>query len=704
MSKDAFLFPHFPTFKFLLMTSPIGATFYQNGVNFCIYSKSATACDLLLFNHKNDKIPSQIIRLQSTNHYWHIFINDLENGQLYGYRFYGENNPEKGLLFDDEKLLLDPYAKSIVLSDNFSRGKAILKGNNFGEAMKSVVVNLGNYDWENDQPLHKPYSKTVIYELHLAGFTKNPNAKTKAKRGTYSALIEKIPYLKSLGITAVELLPIHQFDACDLPRHSEAEFQHLRNYWGYSTVGFFAPHQGFATSDKPQNVVNEFRDMVKAFHKAGIEVILDVVYNHSAEGKEGNALYNFRGIDNETYYILEENNKAKYKNYSGCGNTLKAENPIVEQLILDSLKYWVTEMHIDGFRFDLAAILARDSNGNPLEKAPILEKIKTDPILAATKIIAEPWDAAGLYKVGEFTDGKWAEWNDKFRDDIRSFVRGDKGQIGNLAARITGSADILWKHAEAKKNCNPNHSINFFSCHDGFTLNDLVSYTQKNNIANGEKNRDGSNHNISANYGEEGISQNSEIEKRRLQQIKNFFVLLFISHGTPMISMGDEVRRTQNGNNNVYCQDNPLAWFDWELLEKNKDLFQFVQKLIRMNLAFSVFRSEKLWNDSPPYDFSENHIRWSGAKLYQPDWSENAQTLAFTLYDASARKSFHIFLNAAAEPQEFEFPLLSASHWERIVDTSLDFPYDFHSEKLATSENENRYKVNGNSMVILLEN
>jgi glycogen operon protein len=526
---------------------PIGPTLKKNGVNFCLFSKNAERVDLLLFDNVEDVSPQQVISLDPsinrTYHYWHVFVPSIKSGQLYGYRVMGPDDPYQGHRFDSEKILLDPYAKSVAFPKNFSRASFSKTGKVDVPSLKSVVCDLSGYDWNRDHHPRRSFAQTVIYEMHVAGFTKNPNSGVAENlRGTYRGLIEKIPYLVDLGITAVELLPVFQFDSQDCPNG-------LVNYWGYSPISFFAPHQGYSANSNPLQVLDDFRDMVKALHHVGIEVILDVVFNHTAEGNQFGPNYCFRGIDNSAYYILE-NDQSQYANYSGTGNTLNANHPIVRRMIIDSLHFWVKEMHVDGFRFDLASILSRDNKGRPIENPPVLWDIESDPVLAGTKLIAEAWDAAGLYQVGSFIGDSWKEWNGKFRDDVRSFLRGNNGSVSKYVTRTIGSPDLF-----EKDNREPEQSINFVTCHDGLTLNDLVSYNGKHNELNGENNRDGSDNNESWNCGVEGPTDDPRIESLRNQQVKNFLSTTLLSIGAPMILMGDEVRRTQYGNNNAYCHD-----------------------------------------------------------------------------------------------------------------------------------------------------
>ena len=569
---------------------PLGATVLPGGVNFCLFSRNCTALELLLFDAPDDGRPAHVIRFDPehnrTFYYWHAFVPGIAAGQLYGYRAQGPYAPEEGHRFDGEKVLLDPYARAVVMG-HYDREAASRPGDNCAQAMKSVVVDPQAYDWADDHRLSLPYSSTVIYELHVGGLTRHPNSGLAPElRGTYRGLIEKIPYLQSLGITAVELLPVQQFDPQDAPGD-------LPNYWGYSPVAFFAPHSGYCSCSDPLGPVDEFRTMVRALHRAGIEVILDVVFNHTAErGVEGPTL-SFRGLENRAYYLLEAD-RSRYADYTGCGNTINANHSVVRRMVLDCLRHWVVEMHVDGFRFDLASVMGRDEAGRPLKDPPILWEIESDPVLAGTKIIAEAWDAAGLYQVGSFIGHRWAEWNGRFRDDVRRFVKGDAGLVPNLAARLTGSPD-LYRQPDRE----PNRSINFVTCHDGFTLNDLVSYNEKHNQANGEDNQDGSDLNLSWNWGVEGPSDDPAVEALREQQIKNLVTILLLSQGTPMLLMGDEVRRTQGGNNNAYVQDNEVSWFDWQAIEQHADLLRFVRGLIHFTQSRPVFRQERFWRSAP---------------------------------------------------------------------------------------------------------
>lgn len=674
---------------------PIGSTVREDGVNFCLFSKNAQRVDLLLFDHKEDMTPAQVIpldpRKNKTYHYWHVMIHGMKAGQLYGYRVAGPYDSSRGHRFDPDKILLDPYAKAVAMPKP-RKSKSKAKGESWiTPPMKSVVCDLSDYDWENDHHPRRKFAQTVIYEMHVAGFTKNPNAGVSAQaRGTYAGLIEKIPYLVELGITAVELLPVFLFD-------NRFAQNGLGNYWGYSPISFFAVHPGYSSSDDPLKALDEFRDMVKALHRAGIEVILDVVYNHTGEGGEGGPIYSFKGIDNSIYYTLEED-KSRYANYSGCGNTLNANQPIVRRMIIDSLHFWVKQMHIDGFRFDLASILARDENGRVIENPPILWDIESDPVLAGTKLIAEAWDAAGLYQVGTFIGDSWKEWNGKFRDDVRSFLKGDNGVVTRFVSRLVGSPDLY-----AQQEREPEQSINFVTCHDGFTLNDLVTYNYKHNEANGEDNRDGSNDNISWNGGEEGPTNNPLIEAWRNRQIKNFFAVTLLSVGAPMILMGDELRRTQHGNNNAYCQDNETSWMDWSLLPKHKDVFRFVKELIHHRIIRDASQEEYAMSLRALLD--QRLITWHGVKLNEPDWAENSHSIAFTVQSLSGSMAMHYIINAYSEPLTFELPrlTLNSDHkWRRWIDTNLPSPQDICKWDEAPEVSDFVYSINAYSLAILI--
>ncbi|MDE3740865.1 glycogen debranching protein GlgX [Maribacter polysaccharolyticus] len=676
-------------------TFPIGSSVMADGVNFSIFSKNSTAVELLLFNDPDDAQPNETITLDKeinrTESYWHVFVPGLKAGQIYAYRMYGPFNPERGYRFDSQKVLLDPYGKLVIIPKAYKREYATRPGNNVSSALKNVVVDTGTYDWEDDVFPRHSFTHTIIYELHVKGFTQHPNSGIVGeKRGTYAGLIEKIPYLKDLGITALEFLPVFQFDDQDAPLGK-------KNYWGYSPVSFFAPHRAYSSRKDIMGPLDEFRDMVKALHKAGIEVILDVVYNHTAEGGQEGPTLCFKGIENKAYYIL--GSEGAYKDYSGCGNTINANHSIARRMILDSLRFWVSEMHVDGFRFDLASVLSRDEFGNPQQNPPILWEIQSDPILAGTKLIAEAWDAAGLYQVGSFVGDKWKEWNGKFRDDVRSFIRGDQGTISNFASRILASPDLF-----GQRNLPADTSINFITCHDGFTLNDLVSYNEKHNWENGEGNRDGTDHNLSYNFGVEGPSDDPIIERQREQQIKNYLAVTLLSYGTPMILMGDELRRTQKGNNNAYCQDNEISWFDWDLLKKNESLYRFVKVLngFRLNTELSVDdRTLSLME----FLRTKRRINWSGVRLGQPDWSFTSHSLAGTVWSDKKDTVLFLVCNAHTEELDFEIPDtndFNQMNWFRIIDTSLPSPNDIVRLENAEIVEGDTYPVKARSVVFLI--
>ena len=675
-------------------SAPPGATPYQGGVNFSIFSRHASHVELLLFDREDDAQPARVIRFDPftnrTYFYWHVFVPDLKVGQIYAYRIGGPFEPSNGLRFDSDKVLLDPYSKGVAVPRGYSRNAAARAGDNAATAMKSLVIDPAVYDWEGDLPLRRLSSRTIVYEMHVRGFTRHPSSGlSEEERGTYAGLIEKIPHLQKMGITAVQLLPVFQFDAQDCPPG-------LVNYWGYAPVSFFAPHQAYSSRPNGSGPVDEFRDMVKALHRAGIEVILDVVYNHTAEGDEFGPTISFKGVDNSTYYILQQG-RSRYANFSGTGNSLNANNPIVRRMILDSLRYWVQEMHVDGFRFDLASILARDSSGHPLANPPVLWDIESDPSLAGTKMIAEAWDAAGLYQVGSFVGDSWKEWNGRFRDDVRGFFRGEPGSVRSVADRIVGSPEI-YAHEEREAE----QSVNFVTCHDGFTLNDLVSYERKHNEANGEQNRDGTDDNRSWNCGVEGPSKDPAIEKLRNRQVKNFLSITLLSLGMPMLLMGDEVRRSQNGNNNAYGQDNEIGWLNWNLVNEHADLLRFTSLLISRRLLRDV--SAERERESLSHLIGRATKGWHGVKLNQPDWSDHSHSLALSAEIRQERLLVYLILNAYWESLSFELPLLenrANKKWHRWIDTYLDSPEDIIEWKAAPSVGTHAYTAGPRSVVVL---
>ena len=673
-------------------SAPLGATLQDGGVNFSVFSKHATRVDLLLFDAVDAAQPARTVVLEPprhrTYHYWHALVPGLGPGQIYAYRAFGPAAPERGLRFDAEKVLFDPYGLAIALPDGYDRQTASRPGDNTAQAIKSLVADPQRYDWEGDRPLQRPFARTVIYEMHVGGFTRHESSGVPAaRRGTYAGLIEKIPYLQDLGITAVELLPVFQFDPHHAPNGT--------NYWGYQPLSFFAPHHGYSSTPSPLGVIDEFRDMVKALHRAGLEVILDVVFNHTAEGGADGTTQCYRGFANDFYYILEPD-RSRFADYSGCGNTLNANQPIVRRLIRDSLRYWVTEMHVDGFRFDLASILSRDESGQPHPNPPVLWDIESDPLLAGTKLIAEAWDAAGLYQVGTFVGDTWQEWNGRFRDDVRRFVRGDERAVSSMVTRLLGSPDLF-----GHENREAEQSVNFVTCHDGFTLNDLVSYDRKHNEDNGEQNRDGSNDNLSWNCGVEGPTEDAAIEALRNRQVKNFFALTLMAAGAPMLLMGDEVRRTQLGNNNAYCQDNEISWFDWRLLERHADVHRFVKRLVTFR------RRRDVTTAGIPISLNDllhqAHIEWHGVALGSPDWGDHSHAIAFTIRSFHARFQIHGMCNAYWEPLRFALPNMPAGEdaWRQWIDTALPSPQDIWAFREAPRVERTEYVVQARSIVVL---
>jgi isoamylase len=676
------------------LTYPLGASVLPGGINFSVYSRYAKQVEILLFNDAAEKRPTRVHSLDASNHrtydYWHAFLPGLSAGQIYAFRADGPFQPEQGLRFDADKVLLDPYGKCLARPPEYSREAARRPGDNCASALKSVAIDLRSYDWEGDAPPRVSFSKCVIYEMHVAGFTRHPSSGVAVgRRGTFAGIVEKIPYLKELGITTVELLPVFAFDEQDAPTG-------LTNYWGYSPVSFFAPHPLYSSSQEPAGVLDEFRDLVKALHRAGIEVILDVVYNHTAEGGHDGPTLSFRGLANGLYYHLQEN-KALYADFTGCGNTINANQSVVRRMILDSLTYWVRDMHVDGFRFDLASVLSRDQKGTPMKASPIVQDIQSDPVLSNIKLIAEAWDAAGLYQVGSFAGFQWKEWNGKFRDDIRSFMRSDPGLTQTVVYRLMGSPDV-YQQGERE----PERSINFVTCHDGYTLNDLVSYNLKHNEINREGNRDGYDDNRSWNCGVEGPTDDPAIERLRHRQVKNFLVAALLSVGTPMFPMGDEARRTQLGNNNAYCQDNEISWFDWNLLNRHPDIHRFVQKLIAYRL-----------NREIPFDdqglslielMHRQQVQFHGVQLHRPDWGPDSRSLAFTAFTPGGKLMLYLAMNFYFDPLEFEIPERTGMQapWRRWIDTFLAAPNDICSFNEAPLVHERSYLVQPRSVVAFL--
>jgi glycogen operon protein len=668
-----------------------------DGVNFSICSGHATGVELLLFAAHDAPEPFQVIRfdprVNKTFHCWHVFVRGLAAGAHYAYRVEGPSNHAAGHRFNRNKVLIDPYARGNTNSV-WKRASACGPDDNVATSMRSVVVDTSKYDWEGDSPLKRPMEDTVIYEMHVRGFTQSPSSGVR-HRGTFAGVIEKIPYLKDLGVTAVELLPVFDFDETAVLR--EVNGQVLTNYWGYSSVGFFAPQPFYCVAPETGAHMREFRDMVKALHRNGIEVILDVVFNHTGEGNHLGPTFCFRGIDNSSHYLLVPWDQQYYLNFTGCGNTLNCNHPIAQKLIMESLRYWVREAHVDGFRFDEGSIFARGEDGRPIAHPPIVWQIELDNELFDTKMIAEAWDAAGLYQVGHFPGDRWAEWNARYRDDIRRFVKGDPGMLDAVASRLGGSSDIYQAREQL-----PVNSINFVTCHDGFTLNDLVSYNAKHNEANGEGNQDGITDNLSWNCGIEGESGDPTVESLRNRQIRNFAAILLLSRGVPMFAAGDEVRRTQNGNNNPYCQDSATTWFDWTLVEKNPDLHRFWKRMIEFRKRHTALRAGQFFTGAIN-ERGLTDVAWHGTKLGDPGWDDpNGHALSLTLAGFDGDADLHIMLNMYWDGLSFELPAVPGRIWLKAVDTSQPPPLDIADFGSETPVRGNVYTVEGRSVVVLL--
>ena len=699
---------------------PLGASVHEEGINFAVFSRHAALVTLVLFESPEFDSPSVEIPLDKnggkTGDVWHCLVKGLKAGAYYLYRADGPYRPERGLRFNPHKALIDPYAKALTSLDEWDLkkcrgydpdakdGDLSLNGeDNLFSLPRCIVINDSDFDWQGDVPLNYPLRFSVLYETHVKGFTANPNSGVQHP-GTYLGVIEKIPYLKELGVTSLEFLPIQEFCEHEFPRINPKNGKLLTNYWGYSTIAFFAPKESYAADRSPGGQVRDFKLMVRELHRAGIEVILDIVFNHTAEGSEEGPTFSFRGLDNPIYYILNDD-KRYYKNFSGCGNTVNCNHPVVRTFIMQCLHYWVVEMHVDGFRFDLGSILGRDQNGRLMESPPMLERIAEDPVLSSTKIIAEAWDAGGAYQVGWFPGGRWAEWNDRYRDDVRKYWRGDPREIRHLATRLSGSSDLYLRDGR-----KPFHSINFITSHDGFTLRDMVSFNSKHNEDNGEENRDGSENNCSYNYGCEGITQDPVLEGIRFQQLKNFFATMMVSLGTPMVLGGDEIGRTQWGNNNAYCQDNEISWYDWSLLEKNSDLFRFVKEMIAFRLRHPGFMRPEFYTGREGNYNAIPDISWYNEKGVHPEWDRAGYGLALLINgrraDVSRDKDdndFYIMFNAGLEPAVFSVPSSSGKRWFRTVDTGMGAPHDIlpagGEEPLAQSS---KYRVKARSLVILV--
>ncbi|MGO8753979.1 MAG: glycogen debranching protein GlgX [Gallionellaceae bacterium] len=684
---------------------PLGTHEYAGGVNFALFSRHASRVRLELFDRSADAKPSRVVDLDPARHrtgdVWHVWVDGIRTGQFYAYRVDGPYSPREGHRFNFNRLLLDPFATAISPLPDWDFGAArgydpsvperdlVCSKVDDAGSMPKCVFTHEHFHWHDDRPLRHPWSNTVIYETHVRGFTIHSSAGVEHP-GTYRGLMEKIPYLKELGVTAVELMPVHEFNEHQMSGINPQTGEPLRNYWGYDPVAFFAPKSSYSSTGGLGQQKLEFKEMVLALHHAGIEVILDVVFNHTAEGNELGPTLCFRGIDNAIFYLLASDQRY-YKDYTGTGNTINANHPVVRDHIMGALRYWVVEMHVDGFRFDLASVLGRDGSGKLLANAPLLERIAEDPILRDVKIIAEAWDAAGAYEVGSFSERRWAEWNGHYRDEIRRFWRGDEGMLGLFASRICGSADIY-----ARSGKGPGASINFVTCHDGFTLNDLVSYRHRHNEANGESNHDGTEANFSENYGAEGETTDAGIEALRKGQIKNFLLTLLISRGVPMLLGGDEIRRTQGGNNNAYCQDNETSWHDWSCLEQHRETFRFAGGMIAFRRAHPILSQEHFYTDA--------EIHWFSPHGGLPHWTDLKEKQLACLIQENGQGALFLMFNAGTNGTEFGLPPLPQGfRWRLAVDTSRSAPQDLCAagEELLL-DNSTTYHVGSRSGVILL--
>jgi len=665
---------------------PLGMTETCDGFTFAAFSRHASGVSLELFDGMDDEpiasIPLDPIR-NRTGDIWHIALSRDVKGKSYGLRVDGPWAPEQGHRFDRRTRLLDPYAIALIGSAAWEMETPASLSNPDARvcSARGFIID-DQFDWQDDRRPNHPWSTTIIYETHVRGLTMHPSSGA-VHRGRYAGLVEKIPYLQGLGVTAVELMPIQEFRECEIGHRTGTA---LRNYWGYNPVALFAPKASYASSESAGSALLEFKTAVRALHRARIEVILDVVFNHTAEGGENGPMFSFRGLDNSVYYLLEPDRHG-YIDYTGCGNTLNCNHPVVRSLIVDCLRHWVIHFRVDGFRFALASILGRDTDGRLLANPPLLEQIAEDPILRDVKLIAEAWDLGGAFQVGRFPGRRWADWNCHFRDEVRRFWRGDPGMTGAFATRLCGSADLFQREQEG-----PLNSINFVTCHDGFTLNDLVSYARKHNEENGEGNRDGTAENCSENNGTEGPTDDAGIERVRRLQIKNFLVTLFVSRGVPMILGGDEFRRTQHGNNNAYCQDNEISWYDWRLAEENADLIRFVSRLIAFRKAHPILSAERFYTDA--------EIQWLGTDGGPPDWHGRDNRIACVIGDDASDGADRLCLlfNAALQPCRFVLPASPAGQWHVAVDTAQ--PKDI-PDPASTPPVGNEIILGGRSSMIL---
>lgn len=667
---------------------PFGISYHDGGINFALFSKNATEVTLCLFDSNTEDLAAELVldpRENKTGDVWHIYLKDIKENFYYSYLVNGPYQHNSKNPFSQKFHLLDPYAIRLTTGNQWGKtlspsGHPLTNYRPQGE----IHLDSAPFDWESDQSPEIPMQDLVIYEMHVRGFTQDPSSAVQ-NPGTFLGVIEKIPHLIELGVNAVELLPIQEFNECEFSLTHPRMKTPLYNFWGYSTVNFFAPMNRYASNNG--DAIKECKMMIKALHSHGIEVILDIVFNHTAEGNEKGPVLSFKGIDNAVYYILDE--KGHYLNYSGCGNTFNCNHPVVNELIIKALRYWVLEMHVDGFRFDLASIFYRGTNGNPLSLAPVVEAISKDPILANIKLIAEPWDAVGFYQVGSFdpNEKRWSEWNGKYRDVVRRFINGTPASSGEFAMRISGSEDLY--HFRS-----PCASINFVTVHDGFTLADLVSYNQKHNLDNDEDNRDGTDMNDSWNCGVEGPTDNKKILLLRERQMRNFHLALMVSQGIPMLLMGDEYAHSKKGNNNTWCQDNELNWFQWDQLRENQSFYRFYRRLIHFRQHHNLLRRETF--------LSPEDVDWHGQEPLKPDWSSRNSFVAFSLKDSINENDLYIAFNTQDNSVAIKLPQPPQSKsWYWVVNTGNLPPNDFYEASEMSSLVGNTYKMIGHSAIML---
>lgn len=677
---------------------PFGATLQGEGINFAIYSRHATGCALVLYQ-RGARQPFAEIPVPADYRIGDVFaigIRGLDHKAIeYGYRLEGTTILGDGTEIDPATILLDPYAKAV--SGRETWGQLPDWDNPFQH--RALIIE-SHFDWGADRPLRTPIEDLVIYEMHVRGFTRHPSAGA-THPGTYDAIREKIHYLKELGVNCVELMPVFEFDEFENSRKCPDSNELLLNYWGYAPVAFFAPKAGYAASKAPDGPLNELKALIRDLHANGIEVILDVVFNHTAEGNEKGPVISFKGIDNDLYYILTP--EGYYYNFSGTGNTFNCNHPRVRGLILDCLRYWVTEYHVDGFRFDLASVMTRDLDGTPLADPPLLRAMVDDPILSGTKLIAEPWDADGLYHLGSFpAHGRWAEWNGQYRDTLRRFLKGDAGQVRAMAEALTGSPQLY-------PGRGPIATINFITAHDGFTLMDLVSYNQKHNAANCEPGDSGTNANYSWNCGVEGPTDDAEINALRHRQIKNALAMLLMSQGVPMLLMGDEMGRTQHGNNNAYCQDTPLSWMDWAFIQKNFDIFEFFKACVAFRHRHPALRNGYFLREEDYAGKGCIDLTWHGVRVGKPDFSGASRTLAFMLCGAYAKgglatdDNIYMAMNMHWKGHHFELPSLpEGQSWHVFINTGRPKAEVHFPDTEPRLDNQQSIVVRARSVVILV--